>query len=147
MIAFVLLIGCESTVIYTSETTPKKPRETHTRSAQRPQSNQTTNTRVEGRDGGYMVASWYGNYYHGKQTASGEIFNMYDFTAAHRTLPFGTRLRLINPTNNREVEVRINDRGPVPLERDIDVSYKVAEELDFVSAGLSRLKVIYLDEK
>jgi rare lipoprotein A len=94
-----------------------------------------------------MVASWYGNYYHGKKTASGEVFNMYDFTAAHRTLPFGTRLRLINPANNKEVEVRINDRGPVPLERDIDVSYKVAEELDFVNAGLSRLKVIYLDEK
>jgi rare lipoprotein A len=69
---------------------------------------------------------------------------MYDYTAAHRTLPFGTKLKLINESNNKEINVRINDRGPVPLERDLDVSYRVAEELGFIDAGLSRLKVIFL---
>ena len=124
------LTSCESTAIYTSRdrTTPA--------------------SRERGRNVGsseYMVASWYGNQYHGRQTASGEIYNMYDFTAAHRTLPFGTRLRLINESNGKEVIVRINDRGPVPLERDIDVSYRTAQTLDFVNAGIVRLKVVYLE--
>jgi rare lipoprotein A len=92
-----------------------------------------------------MITSWYGNQFHGSQTASGEIFNMYDYTAAHRTLPFGTKLKLINENNNKEVVVRVNDRGPIPLERDLDISFKAAETLDFVGSGIVRLKVIFLD--
>ncbi|MCL1826757.1 MAG: septal ring lytic transglycosylase RlpA family protein [Candidatus Cloacimonetes bacterium] len=93
----------------------------------------------------YMVTSWYGNAYHGKQTASGEIFNMYDYTAAHKTLPFGTKLKLINELNNKEVVVTVNDRGPFIKGRDLDVSYKTAQTLDFAGLGVCKLKVIYLD--
>ena len=134
-----VLVACQSTALYTN-----KPSPTHT-----PPKAQVTHSATENvpRPGSaeYMVSSWYGNPYHGRQTASGEVFNMYDFTAAHRSLPFGTRLRLINESNGKETVVRINDRGPVPLDRDIDVSYKVADVLGFLNAGICRLRVIYLD--
>ena len=106
-----------------------------------PQQPTGRNRSNRGGDAEYMVVSWYGNQFHGRQTASGETFNMYEYTAAHRTLPFGTRLRLLNDENNKEAIVRINDRGPVPLERDLDVSFRAAQTLDFVDVGIIRLRV------
>src|SRR5207253_10915533 len=81
------------------------------------------------------TASWYGKQFHGKTTASGEPFDMYQFTAAHLTLPLGTYVQVTNLRNGRTVVVRINDRGPVIDGRIIDVSYNVARALDFKSQG------------
>ncbi len=101
--------------------------------------------RYEGRPAGKtMVASWYGEKFHGRPTASGEIFNMYDFTAAHKSLPFGTRLRIINPVNSRSVVVKINDRGPFVRGRDIDLSYAAARKIGIIRRGTSRVYVDYL---
>ena len=83
------------------------------------------------------LASWYGHPYHGRPTASGEIYNMYDFTAAHRTLPFGTRVRVHNLENGRTVDVRINDRGPYGKGRIIDLSEAAAKQLDMIDAGVA----------
>jgi rare lipoprotein A len=80
-------------------------------------------------------ASWYGPGFHGKRTASGERFDMNDLTAAHRTLPFGTRVRVRNTQNGREVVVRINDRGPQIRDRIIDLSKAAAGALDLLQAG------------
>ena len=80
-------------------------------------------------------ASWYGPGFHGKRTASGERFDMNELTAAHRTLPFGTRVRVRNVQTGREVVVRINDRGPRISDRIIDLSRAAAVALDFVQAG------------
>ena len=80
-------------------------------------------------------ASWYGPGFHGKRTASGERFDMNDLTAAHRTLPFGTRVRVRNIQNGREVVVRINDRGPQIRDRIIDLSKAAAVALDLLQAG------------
>jgi len=80
-------------------------------------------------------ASWYGPGFHRKRTASGERFDMNDLTAAHRTLPFGTRVRVRNAQNGREVVVRINDRGPWIPDRIIDVSKAAAAALDMLQAG------------
>ena len=80
-------------------------------------------------------ASWYGPGFHGKRTASGERFDMNELTAAHRTLPFGTRVRVRNVQNGREVVVRINDRGPRIRDRIIDLSKAAAAALDLVQAG------------
>lgn len=87
------------------------------------------------------TASWYGDYFEGKPTASGEPFDMYDFTAAHPTLPLGTFVRVTNLRNGRSVIVRINDRGPVVEGRIIDVSYNVAKVLDFKARGLQRVRL------
>ncbi len=75
------------------------------------------------------AASWYGPGFHGRKTASGERFNAGDFTAAHRTLPFGTRVRVMNRANGRSVVVRINDRGPYAHGRVIDLSRASAKAL------------------
>jgi rare lipoprotein A len=80
-------------------------------------------------------ASWYGPGFHGERTASGERFDMNALTAAHRTLPFGTRVRVRNPQNGLEVVVRINDRGPHAKERIIDLSKAAGAALDLLQVG------------
>ena len=89
-------------------------------------------------------ASWYGQAHQGQRTASGERFDMNALTAAHPTLPFGTRLRVVNLDNDREVEVRINDRGPVVPGRIIDLSYAAARALGAVGAGIVPVRLTVL---
>jgi rare lipoprotein A len=87
------------------------------------------------------TASWYGEDFEGKPTASGEPFNMYDLTAAHPTLPLGTLVKVTNLRNRRAVVVRINDRGPVVAGRIIDVSYSAAKMLKFQGQGIQRVRL------
>lgn len=89
-------------------------------------------------------ASWYGRRFHGKRTASGERFDMNGLTAAHRTLPFGTRVRVRNTRNGREVVVRINDRGPHVRDRILDLSQAAAAALDLLQAGEAPVVLIGL---
>jgi len=91
------------------------------------------------------IASYYAEPYHGRRTASGEIFDSYkELTGAHRTLPFNTLVRVTNQANGRAVDVRINDRGPFVDGRVIDLSLRAAREIDMVRAGVApvKLKVI-----
>lgn len=90
---------------------------------------------------GKMVASWYGPKFHGKQTANTEIYNQQAFTAAHKSLPFGTMLRITNPNNNNSVIVRINDRGPYISGRDIDLSKGAAKALGMIEKGVIKVQV------
>ncbi len=92
----------------------------------------------------YGIASWYGKKFHGNPTASGEIYDMYQLTAAHRTLPLGTFVMVTNLENNRSVEVKINDRGPFVKGRIIDLSYAGARSIDMVEKGTARVKVVVL---
>lgn len=87
------------------------------------------------------TASWYGEYFEGRPTASGEAYNMYDLTAAHPTLPLGTLVRVTNLHNHRSVVVRINDRGPVVPGRIIDLSFNAARVLRFDRQGLQRVRL------
>jgi peptidoglycan lytic transglycosylase len=87
------------------------------------------------------TASWYGSYFQGKTTASGEPYDMYDMTAAHMQLPLGTLVKVTNLRNGRAVVLRINDRGPVVDGRIIDVSYNAARALDFKARGLQRVRL------
>lgn len=87
------------------------------------------------------LASWYGPQFHGKLTSSKEIFNMYDMTAAHRTLAFGTYVIVTNLKNGKSVVVRINDRGPFIRGRIIDLSYAAAKMLDMIGEGLASVKI------
>ena len=91
------------------------------------------------------LASWYGDPYHGRQTASGEIYDMNEWTAAHRTLPFGTWVEVTNLTNAKRVSVRITDRGPFVDGRIIDLSRAAAKQIDMIGPGTARvrLKVIH----
>lgn len=87
------------------------------------------------------TASWYGSYFHGKETASGEPYNMYDLTAAHPTLPLGTFVKVTNLRNGRTVVVRVNDRGPVVDGRIIDLSYGAARMLNLEHRGIQQVRL------
>ncbi len=87
-------------------------------------------------------ASWYGPGFNGRRTASGERFDMHAFTAAHRTLPFGTLVRVRSLVNGREVDVRITDRGPYSGNRIIDVSRAAAEELGMLGLGFKQVVLL-----
>lgn len=87
------------------------------------------------------LASWYGKEYHGQPTSSGERFDMHAMTAAHRTLPFGTRVEVFCPSTDRTVEVRINDRGPFIPGRIIDLSHAAAKELGIAVKGVDRVTI------
>ena len=99
--------------------------------------------RIESRPGAVEVgtASWYGPGFHGNPTSSGEIYDQYDLTAAHQTLPLGTRVAVTNLLNGREVEVRVNDRGPFVKGRSIDLSYAAARALGAVGPGTIPVRI------
>jgi len=90
------------------------------------------------------VASWYGDDFHGKKTANGEIYNMYAMTAAHKTLPLGTVLEVQNLNNSKKIVVRVNDRGPYVGTRIIDLSYQAATQIEMVRNGTTRVKITAL---
>ena len=92
------------------------------------------------------VASWYGPKFHGKLTASGEVFNQEKFTAAHQTLPWGSRVKVTNLANGKSVDVRINDRGPFGKGRIIDVSRAAARALGMVGRGITTVRVEWLSD-
>ncbi len=92
------------------------------------------------------IASWYGPKFHGKTTANGERYNMNGLTAAHKTLPFNTVVRVENVKNGRAVDVRINDRGPFVGNRIIDLSRRAAEEVDMIGSGTAEVRIFLLKD-
>ena len=90
---------------------------------------------------GTMLTSWYGPGFHGRLTANGERYDMYGLTAAHKTLPFGTRLRVCY---DECVDVRINDRGPYIGARELDLSYGAAKAIGLVHPGVANVSITYL---
>jgi len=92
-------------------------------------------------DKGTMTASWYGPGFHGRTTANGEVYDMHALTAAHKSLKFGTLLKVTNPKNDSSVIVRINDRGPYIRGRQLDLSKEAAKQLDFIRHGVVKLEV------
>ena len=92
------------------------------------------------------IASYYSDKFQGRQTASGELFDMHQLTAAHPTCKFGTRVKVTHLGNNRSVIVRINDRGPFIKGRVIDLSLAAARELQMVASGLAQVRVEIMDE-
>ena len=93
------------------------------------------------------IASWYGKAFHGRKTSSGEIYDMYAMTAAHKTLPLGTWVRVEHLETGRQAKVRINDRGPFVQGRIIDLSYTAAHALGMVGSGTAGVKVTALGER
>ena len=91
------------------------------------------------------IASWYGHPFDGRPTSSGEIYNMLDLTAAHRTLPFGTQVRVHDLDNGQDVVVRVNDRGPFVNGRILDLSYAAARQMEMIGAGTARVRLEILN--
>ena len=88
-----------------------------------------------------MLTSWYGSYFHGRTTANGEIYDMYGHTAAHKTLPFGTKLRVCY---QRCVDVYVNDRGPYIGARELDLSYGAAKAIGMIDVGVADTQITFI---
>lgn len=93
------------------------------------------------------IASWYGDDFHGKKTSNGEVYNMYDMTAAHKTLPLGTIVKVLNLDNDKEIIVRVNDRGPFVNKRIIDLSYEAAKRIGIVGPGTCSVEVVAIGQE
>ncbi len=89
------------------------------------------------------LASFYSETYNGKKTANGEIYNSSELTAAHKKLPFGTRVKVTNLSNGKTVKVRVNDRGPFVAGRIIDLTRKAAKKIDMINDGVVKVKIKY----
>ena len=93
------------------------------------------------------IASWYGTRFHGRKTANGEHYNMFAMTAAHKTLPLPTYLKVINLRNHKSVIVRVNDRGPFTDNRIIDLSYAAATKLGILGHGTAHVEIVSVDPR
>jgi len=122
-----------------SEATPARARSVESK----PEIRKQASKKAPNQKAPYQVgtASWYGSYFDGKPTASGEAYDMHDLTAAHPTLPLGSYVRVTNLHNGRAVVVRVNDRGPIVQGRIIDLSYGAAQVLQFQEKGLQRVRL------
>ncbi len=87
------------------------------------------------------LASYYGHKFQGKKTASGELYDKNKLTAAHKTLPFGTKVRVTNEDNDLSVVVKVNDRGPFVKNRIIDLSFKAAKQIEIIDKGVGKVKI------
>jgi hypothetical protein len=97
--------------------------------------------------GEIWVTSYYSNAFHGRRTASGEVYDKNALTCAHKTLPFQTNLKVTNPQTGKSIIVRVNDRGPFYRGRDLDLSYAAAQEIGMIAAGVMKLEVVVLPEE
>lgn len=94
----------------------------------------------------WMTCSYYGEKFHGKPTSSGEPFDMYKLTCAHKELTFGTKLKVTDPDSGKSVEVKVNDRGPFIPGRDLDLSYAAAQQVGLVPYGVKKLQVEIIEK-
>ena len=131
-----IIAGCASSPRFTKERISEPTLRSNKNSSSESKKKQTV---YEG------IASFYSGDFHGKKTANGEAFDMKAKTAAHRSFPFGTKVRVTNLDNEKFVVVRINDRGPFKLERIMDLSLGAAEELDMIKNGTARVRLEVLE--
>ncbi len=149
----ILFHACSTVPRFTAIKTPPKKSKSETNRKQSEDNDRKRNEHTKNKnesaqqsDGSYKmveqgIASYYADAFHGNTTANGETFDMYKFTAAHRTLPLGTKVRVKNLDNGRTIILRINDRGPYVNGRLIDVSYAAAKQLGIVENGTATVRV------
>jgi len=138
VVSALLLVGCSASQRFGKE---DKEKESVSRYERNKSYNDETDYNTEALETVTGIASYYADKYHGRQTSNGEIFNMYDLTAAHKTYPFDTIVKVTNLSNGKSVKLRINDRMPDYNPRIIDISYKAAIELDMLVSGIADVKL------
>jgi rare lipoprotein A len=152
VLIFILIVGCTSVPRYISLSSSSRSSSSRSSSNYKrklPSSKAKNpklipvikNPKLSYKQSWHGMASYYGKKFHGKKTANGEIYNMHAFTAAHKTLPLGTMVKVTNIANRKSVIVKINDRGPYIQGRIIDLSYAAAQKLDYVGNGTAEVKI------
>ncbi len=138
MFILFLVAACGPRHVVIERRTPLSERQEATRERAVPE---TKIEKMDSKGVQYGVASWYGGEFHGRATSSGEVYDMYQLTCAHNTLPLGTTVMVTNLENGRSLELKVNDRGPFVKERIIDVSYSAAQMLGMWEKGTASVKV------
>jgi rare lipoprotein A len=138
LVLFFLLVACGPRHVVIDRRTPPAEKQEVKREKPIPE---TKIEKRESKEVQFGVASWYGGEFHGRPTSSGEIYDMYQLTCAHNTLPLGTVVMVTNIENGRSLELKVNDRGPFVKERIIDVSYAAAQMLGIWEKGTAPVKV------
>jgi rare lipoprotein A len=138
LVIFFLLTACGPRYVVTERRAPLPEKQEMRKERSVPE---TKIERMESKGVQYGVASWYGGEFHGRPTSSGEVYDMYQLTCAHNTLPLGTIVMVTNLENRRSLELKVNDRGPFVKERIIDVSYAAAQMLGMWEKGTAPVKV------
>jgi rare lipoprotein A len=146
LVLFFLLAACGPRHVVIDRRTPPPERKEVKKEMMKeekisPDSKAAKIEKMESREVQYGVASWYGGEFHGRSTSSGEVYDMYQLTCAHNTLPLGTIVMVTNLENGRSLELKVNDRGPFVKERIIDVSYAAAQMLGMWEKGTVPVKV------
>lgn len=136
-----ILISCASSVRYTT----KEDSEHRSNSNKTYENLEESYKDFKALESNIEIASYYSDDFNGKKTANGEIYNMYDYTAAHITYPFNTIIRVTNLSNSKKVILRINDRKPDTNGRTIDLSLKAAHKLRMIANGITKVKVEVLE--
>jgi rare lipoprotein A len=139
LLGMILLTGCMSKRPVVVERRPEAPESKRVAKAETPPAEKIEKRESKGVQ--YGVASWYGPDFHGKPTSSGEIYDMYQLTCAHNTLPLGTTVIVTNLENGKSLELKVNDRGPFVKDRIIDLSYSAAKILEVHEKGTAYVKV------
>ncbi len=141
----IFIISCSSGNYYTTnDKVQRSPRKRYYNSAGKEEAKKFKTTepkKIISKTEFYAMTSFYGKKFQGKPTASGELYNMYHFTCAHKKLPFGTKLQVTNETSKKTVIVKVNDRGPFVKGRDLDLSYAAAKKIGLIPYGVKRLRV------
>src|SRR4030066_707835 len=138
LILFFLLVACGPRHVVIDRRTPPAEKQEVKKEKSVPE---TKIEKRESKEVQFGVASWYGGEFHGRPTSSGEVYDMYQLTCAHNTLPLGTMVMVTNLENGKSVELKVNDRGPFVKGRIIDVSYAAAKMLDMCEKGTALVKV------
>jgi rare lipoprotein A len=143
LVASLLIFGCASTPRFTEKDSHDHEGTVRPREESRAKEDQPAHVAPTGKalltlEG---VVSYYAHDFHGKETSNGETFNMNNLTAAHRTFPFGTKVKVTNLENNKSVIVRVNDRGPFVVGRIMDLSMGAAKEIDLIKTGTTRARL------
>ncbi len=143
LVIFFLLAACGPRHVVIERRTPLPERKEVKKETPKEEGTipETRIEKMESKGVQYGVASWYGGEFHGRATSSGEIYDMYQLTCAHNTLPLGTTVMVTNLENGRSLELKVNDRGPFVKERIIDVSYSAAQMLGMWAKGTAPVKV------
>ena len=140
-----LFFQCTSAPRYRSQTAPGKHKEKQTQSVfnvKKDSNDPKTTLLIKGRKHSAIFnSSYYGKDFHGRKTANGEVFDMYGYTAAHKTLPLGTFLKVTYIKTGKSIIVKVNDRGPFIKGRDLDLSYGAAKKIGLLNDGVGKVKV------
>ena len=151
LISVILILGCSSNPKYSSNSPKRTIKQKYVTKTKKSRARESVakakKLNLSVGDELHFVCSYYGKKFHGRTSSNGEVYDMYKLTAAHKSLPFDTKLKVTNEDNGKSVIVRITDRGPFVEGRDLDLSYAAAKKIGLIPYGVKKMKIEVMEVK